>query len=151
MKQLMCIAMLFVVACDSDSDSGGLTPTADNLQGTWDITNICFSGTFPDNDGCDDADDCIDPNDEYGFDQWVIIENNIITSCNNATGHDDCGYGEPDTFILSGNTITIFYSDGTDSDSATINLSSDGGTVVTVQSVTAEGCSATITQTWTKR
>ena len=39
-KLLMCIAMLFIVACDSDSDNGGLT--VDDLQGTWDITNICF-------------------------------------------------------------------------------------------------------------
>ena len=158
MKILMCIAMLFVVACDSDS--GGLTPTADNLQGTWNVTNTCFSGTFPGYDyedydetfiGCQTipSGTCVDTMEEYGFQEWAIIEDDVITWCNDEMGYEYCD-DDPDTFILSGSTLTIFDSDG-DSESASISLSSDGDTATTVQTVAEYGCSATITQTWVKQ
>ena len=160
-KLLMCIEMLFVVACDSDDDGGGLAPTIENLQGTWDSGYPCLSGTYPqytyDSDGyngffegCVSINDC---NDQWGNGEGLIIESNSMTWCQESEATGD---GAPDwcydtnTFILSGNTITIYDSYG-DTESITISLSEDGGIATIVQSITEEDCYAIITQTWTKR
>ena len=143
--------MLFIVACDSSDGGGGLAPTTDNLQGTWDITNICVTGTYPDYSygGCQsyEAGSCIDPSEYYGFESWIIITDNTIASCNNETGNTSCDYS---TFVLSGNSILITDSWG-ESESYTLSLSSDGSWGTTTQSFNAYGCSATITQTWNKQ
>jgi len=151
MKLLMCIAILFIVACDSSDGGGGLAPTTDNLQGTWDITNTCYTGTYPDYAGsCESFPPggfCIDTYEDYGYDAWVIIADNNITSCNNEAGNTYCDYS---TFILSGNSIVITDSYG-ESESYTLSLSSDGSWGTTAQSFNGYGCSATITQTWNKQ
>ena len=151
MKLLMCIAMLFIVACDSSDGGGGLAPTTENLQGTWDITNVCVTGTYPDYDGgCQsyEAGTCIDPYAYYGFESWIIVADNSITSCNTETGTTSCD--ESSTFSLIGNTIVITDSSG-ESESYTLSLSSDGNWATSSQSMNAYGCSATITQTWNKQ
>ena len=159
-KLLMCITMLFIFACDSSD--GGNTATLDDLQGTWDITNTCLSGEYANygydyenNEevflGCETIPSgyCIDTEEEYGFRQWMIVEGDQATACNDEIGSTECD-DDPDTIILSGNTLTVISYDG-DSQSFNINLSSDGGMVTLVSTQVEESCSITVTSTWTKQ
>ena len=122
--------------------------------------STCLSGTMPNYSydsyeetfiGCQTIPSgyCMDTMEEYGYLEWTIIEGNQATLCNNEGGSTSCD-DDPDTFILSGNTITIISSDG-ESNSSNISLSSDGSMATVVGTFSDDGCSATVTQTWTKQ
>ena len=168
MKLLICIIMLLIFACDSGDESYN-APTIGDLQGTWDITSTCSDGTYPDYEwysdgyiygenfiGCEPINECVDSYGGYEYQEFVIISGDNITWCAYYPGYDyedsstQCD-GFADTFILSGNTITIFDIYDGESESRTISISPDGSHVTIVQTIAEYGCSATVTQIWTRQ